>query len=79
MIWVGSFKSLQWRLPELRFTDGPLEVRTWVQSEIGEISPLVDWLMRLIVASGCVCGEEEFGSPSLLTAEATTSFTTPLC
>ena len=60
MIWVGSFKSLQSMLPKLRFTDAPLEVRTWVQSEIGQISPLVDWLMRLIVASGCVCGEEEF-------------------
>jgi len=60
MIWVGSFASLQSMLPKLRFTDAPLEVRTWVQSEIGQISPLVDWLMRLIVASGCVCGEEEF-------------------
>jgi len=60
MIWVGSFTSLQSMLPKLRFTDAPLEVRTWVQSEIGQISPLVDWLMRLIVASGCVCGEEEF-------------------
>src|SRR5467141_4210948 len=60
MIWVGSFKSLQSKLPKLRLTDAPLEVHTWVQSEIGQISPLMDWLMRLIVASGCVCGEEEF-------------------
>ncbi len=60
MIWVGSFKSLQSMLPKLRFTDAPLEVRTWVQSEIGQISPLVDWLMSLIAASCCVRGEEEF-------------------
>jgi serine/threonine-protein kinase RsbW len=59
MIWVGSFKSLQSMLPKLRLTDGTLEVHTWVQSEIGQISPLVDWLMSLIAASGCVCGEEE--------------------
>jgi len=60
MIWVGSFKSLQSKLPKLLLTDAPLGVHTWVQSEIGQISPLMDWLMRLIVASGCVCGEEEF-------------------
>ncbi len=60
MIWVGSFKSLQSMLPKLRCTDALLEVHTWVQSEIGQISPLVDWLMRLIVSSGCICGEEEF-------------------
>jgi serine/threonine-protein kinase RsbW len=59
MTLVGSFKSLQSMLPKLRFTDGTLEVHTWVQSEIGQISPLVDWLMSLIAASGCVCGEEE--------------------
>jgi serine/threonine-protein kinase RsbW len=60
MIWVGSFNSLKPMLPKLRFTDAPLEVRTWVQSEIGQVSPLVDWLMNLIAASGCVRGEEEF-------------------
>src|SRR5712664_902714 len=60
MIWVGSFKSLQSMLPKLRFTDAPLEVHTWVRSEIGQISPLVDWLMSLIVAFRCVSGEEEF-------------------
>ncbi len=60
MIWVGSFKSLQSRLPELRFADAPLEVHTWVHSEIGLISPLVEWLMSLIVASRCVPGEEGF-------------------
>src|SRR6266852_5260631 len=45
MIWVGSFKSLQSRPPELRSADAPLEVHTWVHSEIGLISPLVEWLM----------------------------------
>ncbi len=60
MIWVGSFRSLQDVLPKLRFTDAPLEVHTWVRSEIGLISPLVDWLMSLIVGSRCVFGEEEF-------------------
>jgi len=60
MIWVGSFKSLQSMLSKLSFTDAPLEVYTWVQSEIGQISPLVDWLMSMIVASRCVRGEEEF-------------------
>ncbi|MGB2900265.1 MAG: ATP-binding protein [Candidatus Acidiferrum sp.] len=59
MIWVGSFQSLQSRLPKLSFKDAPLEVRTWVQSEIGQISPLVDWLMSLIAASGSVRGEEQ--------------------
>lgn|GEM_PF-207747 len=60
MIWVGSFKSLQSVLPKLRFTDAPLEVHTWVRSEIGLISPLVDWLMSLIAGSRCVFGEEQF-------------------
>jgi len=59
MIWVGSFKSLQSRLPKLPSTDAPLEVRTWVQSEIGQISPLTDWLMNLIAASGSVRGDEQ--------------------
>jgi serine/threonine-protein kinase RsbW len=59
MIWVGSFKSLQSALPKLRFTDAPLEVRTWVRSEIGQISPLADYLMNLITASRCVPGEEQ--------------------
>ncbi len=59
MIWVGSFKSLQAILPKLRFTDDPLEVHTWVRSEIGLISPLVDWLMSLIVGSRCVFGEDQ--------------------
>jgi hypothetical protein len=53
MIWVGSFKSLQSALGKPHFTAAELEVRTWVQSEIGEISPLVNWLMNLIAASRC--------------------------
>ncbi|HXE33875.1 MAG TPA: ATP-binding protein [Verrucomicrobiae bacterium] len=60
MIWVGSFKSLQSALAKLDFTDAPLEVHTWVRSEIDLISPLVDWLMRLIAVSGCVLGVEQF-------------------
>jgi serine/threonine-protein kinase RsbW len=60
MIWVGSFKSLQSVLGKLDFTDAPLEVDTWVRSEIGLISPLVDWLMSLIAGSRCVFGEEDF-------------------
>jgi serine/threonine-protein kinase RsbW len=60
MIWVGSFKSLQSALPNPRFTDAPLEVHTWLRSEIGLISPLADWLMSLIAGSRCVRGKEEF-------------------
>src|SRR5258707_12291185 len=60
MLWAGSFKSLQSALRKPRFTGAPLEVHTWVRSEIGLISPLVAWLMSLIVGSRCVFGEEEF-------------------
>jgi anti-sigma regulatory factor (Ser/Thr protein kinase) len=60
MIWVGGFKSLQSALPKPRFTGAALEVHTWARSEIGLISPLVDWLMSLIAGSHCVFGEEEF-------------------
>src|SRR5216684_7721876 len=60
MLWAGSFKSLQSALRKPRFTGAPLEVHTWVRSEIGLISPLVDWLMSLIAGSRCVFGEEEF-------------------
>src|SRR5260370_16553755 len=60
MIGVGSFKSLQTVLGKPRFTGAPLDVHTWVRSEIALISPLVDWLMNLIATSQCVCGEEEF-------------------
>ena len=60
MIWVGSFKSLQSALRKPRFTGAPLEVHTWLRSEIGLISPLVDWLMSLIAGSRCVRGKEEF-------------------
>jgi serine/threonine-protein kinase RsbW len=59
MIWVGSFKSLQTALGKHRFTGAPLDVHTWVRSEIALISPLVDWLMNLIATSHCVCGEEQ--------------------
>ena len=60
MIWVGSFRSLQAILPKLRSTDAPVDVHTWVRSEVGLISPLVDWLMSLIAGSRWVLGEEEF-------------------
>ena len=54
MIWVGNFKSLH----TPRF-GAPLELHTWLRSEIGLISPFVDWLMSLIAGSGCVRGKEE--------------------
>jgi hypothetical protein len=41
MTWVGGFKSLQMGLREPRFTESPLEVHSWVRTEIGLISPLV--------------------------------------
>jgi len=59
MIWVGSFKSLRSVLPRPRFGT-PLEVHTWLRSEIDLISPFVDWLMSLIARSRCVGGNEEF-------------------
>jgi anti-sigma regulatory factor (Ser/Thr protein kinase) len=59
MIWVGSFKSLRSLLPKLCSTDSPLQVHTWVRSEIVLISPLVDWMMSLITGSRCIFGEEE--------------------
>src|SRR5258707_6191387 len=60
MICVGSFKSLQSALLKSRFPGAPLEVHTWLRSEIGLISPLVDWLMSLLTASRCVRGEEQY-------------------
>jgi anti-sigma regulatory factor (Ser/Thr protein kinase) len=60
MIWVGSFKSLQSVLGNCDFADAPLELHTWVRSEIGLISPLVDWLMSLIVGSRSAFGEAQF-------------------
>ncbi|PYU69707.1 MAG: hypothetical protein DMG49_12590 [Acidobacteria bacterium] len=60
MIWVGSFKSLQSALRKPRFTGAPLEVHTWLRSEIALISPFVDWLMSFIAGSLCVRGNEEF-------------------
>src|SRR5467141_3728215 len=59
MIWVGSFKSLQSALDKPRFAV-PLEVHTWLPSDIGLISPFVDWLISLIARSSCVPGKEEF-------------------
>src|SRR6267378_5533754 len=59
MIWVGSFKSLQSALDKPRFAV-PLEVHTWLPSDIGLISPFVDWLISLIAESRCVRGKEEF-------------------
>ncbi len=60
MIWVGSFKSLRSALHKRRFLTAPLNVHTWVRSEIALISPLVEWLTSLITASRCVLGEEKF-------------------
>src|SRR5215471_1405847 len=60
MIWVGSFRSLRGVLPKLRSTDALVEVHTWLRTEIGLISPLVDWLMSLIAGSRCAFGKEEF-------------------
>ena len=59
MIWVGSFKSLQSALQKARF-GAPLEVHTWLWSEIDVISPFVDWLMSLIARSRCIGGKQEF-------------------
>ena len=60
MVWVGSFKSLQSALHRPCFRGAPLGVHTWVGTDIGLISSLVDWLMSLIAASRCVHGKEEF-------------------
>src|SRR5258706_11101820 len=59
MIWVGSFESLRSALHKPRF-GAPLEVHTWLRSDIGLISPFVDWLISLIAESRCVRGKEEF-------------------
>jgi len=56
----GSFKSLQSALRTTRLTAAPLEVHTWLRSDIGVISPFVDWLISLIAESRCVLGKEEF-------------------
>ena len=60
MIWVGGFQSLQAALRKPPFTGDPLEVHTWLRSEIALISPFVDWLMSLVAKSRCVPGKEEF-------------------
>jgi len=59
MIWVGNFKSLQSALDKPP-SGAPLEVHTWLRSEIDLISPFVDWLISLIARSACVPGKEEF-------------------
>src|SRR6202051_3191140 len=59
MVWGGNFKSLQSALDKPS-SGAPLEVHTWLRSEIGLISPFVDWLMSLIARSRCVGGKEEF-------------------
>jgi serine/threonine-protein kinase RsbW len=59
MVCVGNFKSLQSALDKPS-SGAPLEVHTWLRSEIGLISPFVDWLMSLIARSRCVGGKEEF-------------------
>src|SRR5258708_35754876 len=68
MLWVGSFQSLQSVLTKPRFSREPLEVHTWLRSEIGLLSAFVDWLMSLIAGTGCLRGKEElvelaFGEP----------------
>jgi serine/threonine-protein kinase RsbW len=59
MIWIGSFQSLRSALPKPRFV-APLELHTWLRSEIDLVSPFVDWLIGLILQSSCVGGKEEF-------------------
>jgi serine/threonine-protein kinase RsbW len=59
MIWIGSFQSLRSALPKPRFC-APLELHTWLRSEIDLVSPFVDWLIGLIVQSSCIGGKEEF-------------------
>jgi hypothetical protein len=67
MVWVGSFKSLQSALDKPP-SGAPLEVHTWLRSEIDLISPFVDWLISLIARSACVPGKRSslnslFGKP----------------
>jgi len=45
-------------LPGKRSRFSVLEIDSWMPSEVGAISPLVDRLMRLIEGSQCVPGEE---------------------
>ena len=59
MVWVGSFTSLQSALRKPR-PGAPLEVHTWLRSEIALISPFTDWLMSLIAGSRSVRGKEDF-------------------
>jgi hypothetical protein len=55
----GKFQIAAVGAPEPNSTDTPLAVNTWLRSEIGLITPLVDWLMSIIVGSRYVFGAEE--------------------
>ena len=44
--------------PGKRSRSSVLEIDSWIRSEVREISPLVDRLMRLIEGSQCVPGKE---------------------
>jgi hypothetical protein len=79
MIWVGSFESLQSMLRKPRFTGALLELHTWVRSEIGQISPLVDRLMMLITAFRCVPCQEDFVELALRQAGRAPESSTVLC
>ena len=74
MIWVGGFQSLQAALRKPPFTGDPLEVHTWLRSEIALISPFVDWLMSLIAGSRCVRGKEGFVELALREAVSNAMF-----
>jgi anti-sigma regulatory factor (Ser/Thr protein kinase) len=52
--------NLQSALRKPPFTEPPLEVHTWLRSDIGLISLFVDWLISLLAESRCVLGKEEF-------------------
>jgi len=60
MVCVGSFKSLKTMLCGPRLLSAPLAVHTWVPTSIALISPLGNWLMRLIAGSRWVEGAEDF-------------------
>jgi serine/threonine-protein kinase RsbW len=50
--------DLRANLPSTRGSGSLLEVAAWIPSEIKDISPVVDRLMRLIEGSHCITGEE---------------------
>lgn len=43
---------------KMRVTSTSMKFEAWIPSEIGAISPLVDWLMQLIERSRCAAGNE---------------------